>query len=143
MGTNIIDPLSPAIVCTERKIEMTDVKLKSLLSATYERANKNFKFITCRDVCSGSLSISVTLFLALLTSSFNSIGPFSAEKVTFIVKVICILSLCLGVGLWIKQFVDKNMCDTDDREAAVQKIIDKNLPELKKDILQEDIVKFK
>lgn len=143
MGTNIIDPSTPSIVCTERKIEMTDVKLKSLLSATYERANINLKFITCRDLCGISLSISGTLFLALLTSSFNSIGPFSAEIVTFFVTVICILSSCLGVGLGIRQFLNKNMCDTVDREAAIQEIIDKNLPELKKDILQEDIVKFK
>ena len=127
MDNNIIDN-SKEIVFRENKVSTTDVKLKSILCVTYERGYKESKGAIYCELCSGFFSGFVTLFLTLLTSSFNSICGISAKTITAFVCVICVVCFVLGCVFLGMHISSKGLCPSDKRDAAVQEIFDKSLP---------------
>lgn len=127
MANKIIDSSDPGIVVKETIIQMSDEKLKGVLSRTYERAQEDtglFKVYKCYSVF---LSIAGTLFLALLTSTFGSIGKVSAETVTVLVWFICIGCALVGFVLMGIAVSKKTRNDTKARDQAVNEMFEQNL----------------
>lgn len=127
MENNIIDSSNPGIVATEVQVNISDEKLRGLLLRTYEEALKNERTVSYYDWCSVLLSISGTIFLALITSSFHDVGMVSAVIVTGIAWVICICSLLFGCVFLYKKYSMKISGDTEKRDEAVDRIIRQNL----------------
>lgn len=124
MSENIIDSSDSGIVVTETKITISDEKLNRMLSNVYEVAQKDnnkFKLHNLWGVC---WSIAGTLFMALLTSSFNKIGSIEANTVTNWAIGLCVLFTICGLILAIWRINDKSSNNTVSRDNAVKKIIE-------------------
>ena len=122
MPNNIITQGDPGIVAKERPVSLSDEKLKTMLSRTYECAQKDMNSTKFRNFYSIFLSIAGTLFLSLLTSSFNAFGNVSSETVTLVVSIICVAFAVLGFILLALTVKDKTTTDTSARDKAVDEI---------------------
>ena len=123
MDEMIIDNSGSGIVVTETKITISDEKLNRMLLIAYEAAqrdNNKFKIHSLWGVC---WSIAGTLLMALLTSSFNEIGPIDANSVTNWAIGLCIIFVIIGLFLAIWRINDKSSNNTERRDSAVEKII--------------------
>ena len=127
MENSNIDSSNPGIVATEVQVNISDEKLRGLLLRTYEEALKNERTVSYYDWCSVLLSISGTIFLALITSSFNDVGMVSAAVVTIIAWVICIGSFLIGCGFLYKKYSVNTSGDTEKRDEAVDRIMRQSL----------------
>ena len=122
MANNIIDRADPGIVITETSVTLSDEKLKSALSKTYEQAQKDMSKPKFHKWYSVFLSIAGTLFLTLLTSQFNDIGAISAEILTNISCVVCVICGVLGFILLGINVSSKIHSNTNDRDNAVNQV---------------------
>jgi len=129
MPNNIIEQSDPGIVAKETPVRLSDEKLRSMLSRTYERAQKDLSAPKLRNHYSIFLSIAGTLFLSLLTSTFGPIGSMSAENVTIFAWVICIVSALLGFVLMGMAVSQKTQSDTSARDAAVSEVFNSSFSE--------------
>lgn len=123
MREMIIDSADTGIVVTETKITISDEKLNGMLSKAYEAAQKDnnkFKIYSLWGVC---WSITGTLLMALLTSSFNAIGSISADTVTNWAIALCVIFGIAGLIFAIWRMNDKSTNVIVDRDNAVKKII--------------------
>ena len=126
--TDIIDTKDPGIVVKETSIRLSDEKFKNALSRTYEKAQSDTSTIKFKKYYGVFLSIAGTLFLSLLTATFESIGKISAEWVTGIAWFICIGSAVLGFVLMGVSVSEKMKTDTSLRDAAVNEILGEFVP---------------
>ena len=126
MANKIIDSSDPGIVAKETTVHLSDEKLRGIMSRTYERAQKDAGIVKFHKFYSVFLSIAGTLFLSLLTSTFNDIGPVKAETATIIAWILCGLSALLGFILMGIHVADKTKNHTDERDAAVDELFEKN-----------------
>lgn len=122
MAINIIDNATPDIVVKENTVHLSDEKLQNILLRTYERAQQDMNTMKFHKFYSIFISIAGTLFLTLLTSTFNSIGQIKAEAVTICVWVICVISAIVGFGLMAYHVSQKTKNDTSERDKAVEEI---------------------
>ncbi len=122
MSNNIIEQSDPGIVAKETPVRLSDEKLRNMLSRTYERAQKDMNAVKFRKFYSVFLSISGTLFLSLLTSTFGAVGKISAEFVTGMAWTICISFAVLGFILMGMTVTDKIKSDTHERDKAVNEV---------------------
>ena len=81
MANKIINSSDPGIVAKETTVHLSDEKLRGIMSRTYERAQKDADTIKFHKFYSVFLSIAGTLFLSLLTSSFNDLGNIKSDTV--------------------------------------------------------------
>lgn len=126
-NVNIIDTKDEGIVVKETLISISDEKLKNSLSRAYEEAQKDMSKFHFYNLFSVFLSIAGTLFLSLITSSFNAIGSITSETVTIGAWVICIISGFLGGILACCKVSQKTKNDTSDRDDAVKKVFDQHI----------------
>lgn len=120
---NIIDNNSDGIVATETKITISDEKLNSMLSKTYEMATieaNEFKIHSLWSIC---WSIAGTLFITILTSSFNGIGSIGADTINNWAIGICIFAFLAGLILIIWRLNDKTSTNFTKRNDTVQQIL--------------------
>lgn len=120
---NIIDNNSDGIVATETKITISDEKLNSMLSKTYEMATieaNEFKIHSLWSIC---WSIAGTLFITILTSSFNGIGSIGADTINNWAIGICIFAFLAGLILIIWRLNDKTSTNFNKRNDTVQQIL--------------------
>lgn len=120
---NIIDNNSDGIVATETKITISDEKLNSMLSKTYEMATieaNEFKIHSLWSIC---WSIAGTLFITILTSSFNGIGSIGADTINNWAIGICIFAFLAGLILIIWRLNDKTSTNFTKRNETVQQIL--------------------
>lgn len=129
MSNKIIDSSDPGIVARETKIQLSDEKLKAIMCRTYERAQKDSEKICLHKFYDVFLSVASTLFLTLLTSSFNNIGKVSSEIVTTTVWIIFIIMLILGFILMSIHVSHKTQTHTNERDIAVDEIFNTNFIE--------------
>lgn len=122
MPNNIIEQSDPGIVAKETPVRLSDEKLRNMLSRTYERAQKDMSATKFRKFYSVFLSVAGTLFLSLLTSTFDAVGKISAETVTIIAWIICVSSAILGFILMGLTVSEKTKSDTVDRDKAVDEV---------------------
>lgn len=125
MPNNIIEKSDPGIVAKETPVRLSDEKLRNMLSRTYERAQKDMSAIKFPKFYSVFLSISGTLFLSLITSTFSSVGKINASVVTGIAWGICISSAILGFILMGITVTNKTKSDTLKRDEAVNEVFEK------------------
>ncbi len=123
-NTNIIDSSIPAIVIQETPISLSDEKLKSILLKTYEAAIKNANAPKYYKLYGVLLSVSFTLLVALLTSSFKSLWSIDAKCVTNIAWIMCVICGLLGIAFLIIGSRQKMKNDTEERDKAVNDIFD-------------------
>ena len=95
MANNIIKQTNQGIVLEETPVTLTDEKLNGILLRTYEKAVYETTKWHWYKLYSILLSVAGTLFLTLLTSSFNDIGSFEAESIRKIVIGITIFASVL------------------------------------------------
>lgn len=126
-NANIIDTKDEGIVVKETLISISDEKLRSSLSRTYEEAQKDMSKFHFHNLYSIFFSIASTLFLSLLTSNFHAIGSATAETVTIVAWLICIVSGFLGGILACCKFAEKTKNDTSARDAAVEKVFNQHI----------------
>lgn len=126
-NANIIDTKDEGIVVKETPISISDEKLRNSLSRAYEEAQKDMSKFHFYNLYSVFFSIASTLFLSLLTSNFHAIGSATAETVTSIAWVICIVSGLLGVILACYKVAEKTKNDTSARDAAVEKVFNQHI----------------
>ena len=131
MANNIIDRTAPGIVITETRVTLSDEKLKSALSKTYEQAQKDMSKPKFHKWYSVFLSIAGTLFLTLLTSKFNNIGSISAEILTIVSCVICVVCGLLGFILLGVNVSSKTHSNTEERDNAVNQVFNNYCPKEK------------
>lgn len=120
---NIIDNNSDGIVATETKITISDEKLNSMLSKTYEMATieaNKFKIHSLWSIC---WSIAGTLFITILTSSFNGIGSIGADTINNWAIGICIFAFMAGLILIIWRLNDKTSTNFTKRNETVQQVL--------------------
>lgn len=125
--TSIIDNDRPKVVFREQPFEMSDEKFKSILSQTYERGHRESKVFSYREWSSAFFSSCGTLFLTNLTASFQSIWFIDAKIVTIIAWALCGVFLVLGIVFRLFSGVVAKSCPTDERNKAVQEILDANV----------------
>ena len=92
------------------------------MSRTYEHARRDAEKTKLHSFYSVFLSIAGTLFLTLLTSSFNSIGSVKAETISNIACGVCILSALGGFVLLGIHVTDKTNNHTEERDKAVDEL---------------------
>lgn len=129
MANKIIDSSDPGLVAKETTIKLSDEKLRGMLSRTYERAQKDTTSPKFYKFYSVFLSIAGTLFLSLLTSSFEPLGNISAEIVTKFAYALCVASAILGFVLMGISVSRKTKNDTNERDAAVNQIFNQYFSE--------------
>ena len=110
-------------VVKETSVYISDEKLRTALSRSYEKAQKDMNVFKLRKHYSIFLSVASTLFLSLLTSEFKSMGQIRAQTVTSIAWGICILCAIWGVILLAMHVSDKTQNNTSDRDKAVDEIV--------------------
>ena len=120
---NNIDIVSENVVCYVTNIQLTDDKLKNTLSDTYEIARKDARKFKIYKFYGVPLSISVTLFISLLTSDFKSFSFIKGDTLETIGWIVC--SFCFAVGtifaLLYVSFKDNN--ENDERDVAISKVM--------------------
>lgn len=126
MTSKIINSSDPGIVAKEITVHLSDEKLRGIMSRTYERAQKDAGTIKFHKFYSVFLSIAGTLFLSLLTSSFNDLGPIKSETVTVVAWILCGASSLLGFILMGVHVADKTKNHTIERDTAVDEIFMQN-----------------
>lgn len=126
MANKIINSSDPGIVAKETTVHLSDEKLRVIMSRTYERAQKDADTIKFHKFYSVFLSIAGTLFLSLLTSSFNDLGNIKSDTVTIIAWILCGVSAILGFILMGIHVADKTKNHTIERDKAVDEIFKQN-----------------
>ena len=125
MANKIIDSSDPGIVAKETTVHLSDEKMRSIMSRTYERAQKDAETVKFHKFYSVFLSIAGTLFMSLLTSTFNDIGSVKAATVTTWAWIVCIISALLGFVLLGVHVTDKTKNHTCERDEAVDELFEK------------------
>ena len=121
---SIINRSDSSIVLTESKVSLSDEKLKSMLMRTYERAEKDTLKPSITRHYGEFLSISGTIGLTLLTSSFNSVGALESKVVTNIAGGIAVVCGVLGI-VFLLSYSSRKACNSrDNRDHAVNEIMD-------------------
>ena len=120
----IIDDSMPGIVIKETPLSLSDEKMKRILLQTYEAATKDANAFKYYKLYSVLLSISFTLLIPLLTSTFRSIGSLSAECVTKVAWFACILCGVFGIIFLLIASRKKMNHDIESRDKAINSIFD-------------------
>ena len=126
MAKKIIDHTDPGIVMQETIIHLTDEKLKGILLRTYEKAQKDASDKRWYESYGVFLSVAGTLFLTILTSTFNPICGIAADIVTGIVCWICGISAFVGFAAMYMTVKEKIKNDTNRRDDAIKEIFEQH-----------------
>lgn len=125
MANKIIDSTDPGIVAKETTVHLSDEKMRGVMARTYERAREDAESVKFHKFYGVFLSIAGTLFLSLLTSTFNDIGTFKAETITIIAWGMCAVSAVLGFILLGVHVTDKIKNHTNERDEAVDELFER------------------
>lgn len=121
-NNGIIDIFAPGITLKEISVNLSDEKLKTMLSRAYETAQQDATKFKFHKIYGISLSICGTLALTILTSSFNPIGPVSSKMVSIIAILICIFTGIIGLIQLLYNVSHKTNNNIAERDEAIQKI---------------------
>ena len=122
-NNSIINQTNQGIVLEETQITLSDEKLNGMLLHTYEKAvadTTKWKFYKLYGVL---LSVAGTLFISVLTSTFNNIGQLNSDIVRIFVICLTIITAIVGfvfLGISINQ---KKKSDTEVRDTTIKKVI--------------------
>ena len=123
-NNQIIKQSNQGIVLEETPVTLSDEKLNGILLHTYEKAVQDVSKWRFYKLYSVLLSIAGTLFVSLITSSFNALGHISADTVRTIVIILTIISAIVGfsfLGISVNQ---KKKSDTEVRDISIKGIVE-------------------
>lgn len=119
---DIISSDGEHIIVKETPVHLTDEKIKSVLFRAYEYAQKDVNTKSLLDYYDCCFSVSLTLFLTLLTASFNGVFGIEANTVTLIVKIVFGSLMILGILMLVLKLNTKRQSDTKQRDIAVEEV---------------------
>lgn len=121
---NIIDQSSEGLVITEIPVQISDEKFKRLLSQAYERARHDARKWHWYDLYGNSLTAAATLFITLLTSTFNDIRRLglSGHDIECYCWLLFAVLFVFGCIASVAHAQCKNNCEPAERDAAVEYI---------------------
>ena len=119
---DIISEDDAHIIVKETPVHLTDEKIKSVLYRTYERAQKDMSVKKWYDYYDCCFSVSGTLFLTLLTASFNETLGLEPDKLVYIAKMLLFISLLLGIVFLIIKLKANRQSDASKRDIAVEEV---------------------
>lgn len=125
MANTIIKQTNQGIVLEETPVTLSDEKLQSILLRTYEKANSDATKWHWYKLYGVFLSVAGTLFLTIMTSSFNKIGDIEPNIVKCCVIIITIIAAVLGFVFLGVSVNRKKKNDTETRDASIQEIMEK------------------
>lgn len=111
-------------VVQERPIKVTDEKLNRLLSNTYETARKDANSFKWYNHYGVFFSFSLSLFITLLTSTFNDFGIIKGEVLTIFAWIVLGISTIIGIALALLRGSKHSSDEHNERDEAVNKIIE-------------------
>ena len=126
---NKLGLISNEFVVQERSINVTDEKLIRLLSNTYETARKDANSFKLYNHYGIFFSFGISLFITLLTSTFNDFEKVDGSTLTIIAWIVCAVSIIFGTVLAIIRASKQSSDEHTDRDNAVNKTIDAILSE--------------
>lgn len=113
------------IIVKETPVHLTDEKIKSILYRTYERAQSDVSVKKWYDYYDCCFSVSGTLFLTLLTASFNKTFGIDPEELASIAKWLLGISMLTGIVFLIFKLKAKRESDMSNRDIAVEDVFSK------------------
>lgn len=121
---NIIDQNSAGLVITEIPVQISDEKFKRLLSQAYEYARRDARKWHWYDLSGNSLTAAATLFITLLTSTFNGIQRWglTGDDITCYGWILLTVLFIFGCVASIARAQCKNNGEASERDIAVQHI---------------------
>ena len=122
---DIINDDDAHIIIKETPVHLTDEKIRSILYRTYERAQNDMSAKKWYDYYDCCFSVSGTLFLTLLTASFNQTFGIEPDKLAIIAKWMLGISLLSGIVLLIFKLKAKRQSDMSKRDIAVEEVFSK------------------
>lgn len=117
--SNSITTSADRIICSETTIQLTDEKLKNLLSRIYEKARRDairLKVYRYYDVL---FSVAFTLVMSLLTANFKSIMNIKADVITRIAQISAAICFVLGLAFCLISVTKRHESETKERDSAV------------------------
>ena len=121
---NKLGLISNEFVVQERSINVTDEKLNRLLSNTYETARKDANSFKWYNHYGIFFSFGISLFITLLTSTFNDYEIVNGNTLTIWAWVACVVSIGIGTLLAIVRATKQSNDEHADRDKAVKNVID-------------------
>lgn len=122
---DIINDDDAHIIVKETSVHLTDEKIKSILYRTYERAQNDMSVKKWYDYYDCCFSVSGTLFLTLLTASFNKTFGIEPDELATTAKWMLGMSLLLGIVFLIFKLKEKRQNDMSKRDIAVEEVFSK------------------
>lgn len=113
------------IIVKETPVHLTDEKIKSILYRTYERAQSDVSVKKWYDYYDCCFSVAGTLFLTLLTASFNKTFGIEPEGLANIARWMLGISLLAGIVFLIFKLKAKRQSDMSNRDIAVEEVFSK------------------
>lgn len=114
---------SNQIVCQETSIQLSDQKMKNVLSSVYEQARTDATKFKISNYYGVFLSVALTLLVALLTCDFKPLGQIQAEMVKNIFGGCFILCAIIGFCLILVNVSKKHANVNEERDKAINKAI--------------------
>lgn len=123
MANKIGTKESKKYTCQENSIDIGDSSLTLALNRSYEAACKDNQKINFGKFSSTFLTLSLTLFVSILTTSkYTEIFGISEYIVSIIIKVMCGVFFVLGLIALCLSSKYKNKIVTESRDCAVNDI---------------------
>lgn len=123
MENTLIDSSSGDIIIQEKAIRISDEKLSSMLLKTYEQAREDAGKFKLYKYYGVFLSIAFTLFITLLTTSFNDFLGIAGEVISLIFWVVFALSLASGTVLAVICASNMRNNQNSERDMAIEKVL--------------------
>ena len=113
-----------SIICHEVSINLSDEKLRRMLSTVYEKARSDERKPNIHQHYGVFYSAALTLLLTQLTADFKAIGIISAEKVTIGCWGLIGLLALLGFILMLLHYAKRGESDIHDRDKSIETAMD-------------------
>ena len=108
------------VIVSDTQIQLSDQKLRSLLSAMYEKGENDARRFSPWKSYAPCFSVALTLLIALLTSEFHPVFGFSSETVTAVAFFLLSVSALLGFVFLLYGFQVRNSDLTEKRDKAIE-----------------------
>lgn len=111
-----------SLIVKETLVHLSDEKIKTILSKTYEQAQKDMGKKSICDYYGCWFSISATLALTLATATFHDFLFFSANNLTNMAKIFFVLFAIGGIASLLLKLNTKTRTDTTNRDKAIDSV---------------------
>lgn len=121
--SNSIVTSSNKIICRETSIQLSDEKLKGVLSKVYEAARKDACKFKPYKHYGIFISIAGTLLITLLTTEFKAIGSITATDMKTGAWVLFGISAIIGFALALWNVSKQHVSENEERDKTIHTTI--------------------